>query len=334
MDNRVYRTITAETPAALKLEYESIPEPQRGEVLIRVHATSLNYRDYAILQGMYPGGVKDGVVPLSDGAGEIIALGEEVHRFQKGDRVVGNFMKEFIGSIRPDYLQPYGTHSDGWLTDYKVVHQEQLTAVPEHLTMEEAATLPCAAVTAWNGLQGPSPLTAGDTVLTLGTGGVSIFTVQLANALGIRTVSTTSADWKAERLKELGAGTIINYKETPSWGEKAAEAGRGVDRVLEVGGPATIKQSLAALRPGGEAVLIGVLSTEGDDISYFDLFGGANIRSVFVGSRDDFERMNNVIHSAGIRPVIDRTFRFDEAPEAFQYLAEQKHIGKIVITHA
>jgi NADPH:quinone reductase-like Zn-dependent oxidoreductase len=319
----------------LKQSEEEIVSPDRGEVVVRVHATSLNYRDYAILHGGYPGEKKENLVQLSDGAGEVIETGEDVTRVKEGDRVAGNFMREWFGREAPAALEPYGTHSDGWLTYYKTINAELLVHIPDHLTFEQAATLPCAALTAWNSLQGPVPLKAGDTALTLGSGGVSVFATQFARLLGIRTIGTSSSDKKAETLKDLGASHIINYKEHENWGEKVKEqtGGRGVDRVVEVGGPATIKQSLASLRTGGEASLIGVLSTEGDDISYFDLFGRANTRTIMVGSRDEFEQMNRAIENSGLEPVIDRVFSFDEAKDAYRHLEGQNFIGKIVIRH-
>ncbi|RSL29412.1 NAD(P)-dependent alcohol dehydrogenase [Salibacterium salarium] len=319
----------------LKMVTEDIPSVQRGEVLVKVKASSLNYRDLAMLKDQYPGVVHDNLVPLSDGAGEIVAVGEGVRRFQVGDRVAGNFTREWFGGKRPSYTEPYGSHSDGWLTEYKVLNPELLVSIPSHLSFEQAAALPCAAVTAWSSLHGPSPLSAGDTVLTLGSGGVSVFTLQLAKWMGINVISTTSSDEKAEKLKQLGADEVINYNKTPNWGEVAKEltGGRGVNRVVEVVGPATIHQSLKAIAPGNEISLIGVLSQTGDKIDYFDLFGTASTRTIGVGSRDDFEAMNALIEDKGLTPVIDSVFPFEQAAEAYEYLESQKFFGKIVITH-
>lgn len=319
----------------LKLVAEDIPSVQRGEVLVRVRASSLNYRDLAMIKGEYPGEIHDNLIPLSDGAGEIVAVGEEVRRFQAGDRVAGNFTREWFGGQRPNYIEPYGSHSDGWLTEYKVLNPELLVPIPSNLTYEQAAALPCAAVTAWSALHGPQPLSAGDTVLTLGSGGVSVFAIQFAKLLGVNVIATTSNDQKAEKLKELGAREVINYKTTPNWGEVAKDltGGRGVNRVVEVGGPATIHQSLQAIAPGDEISLIGVLSKTGDKIDYFDLFGKASTRTIGVGSRNDFESMNSLIEDKGLVPVVDSVFPFEEAKEAYDYLESQKFFGKIVISH-
>ncbi|MDQ0300350.1 NADPH:quinone reductase-like Zn-dependent oxidoreductase [Salibacterium salarium] len=319
----------------LKMVKEDVPSVQRGEVLVKVKASSLNYRDLAMLNNQYPGEVHDNLIPLSDGAGEIVAVGEGVRRFRIGDRVAGNFTREWFGGKRPTYMEPYGSHSDGWLTEYKVLNPELLVSIPSHLSYEEAATLPCAAVTAWSALHGPSPLSAGDTVLTLGSGGVSVFALQLAKVMGVNVISTTSSDEKAEKLKKLGADEVINYSKTPNWGEVAKEltGGRGVNRVVEVVGPATFQQSLQAIAPGDEISLIGVLSRTGDKIDYFDLFGKASTRTIGVGSRNDFESMNRVMEDKGLMPIVDSVFPFEKAAEAYEYLESQKFFGKIAITH-
>lgn len=331
---RSYRLEKLGSLEDLNMLHEDIPSVQRGEVLVQVKAASLNYRDLAMLKGDYPGGAHDNLIPLSDGAGEIIAVGEGVRRFQVGDRVAGNFTREWFGGKRPSYTEPYGSHSDGWLTEFKVLNPELLVSIPSHLTYEQAATLPCAAVTAWNALHGPRPLSTGDTVLTLGSGGVSVFAIQLAKLLGLHVISTTSSDKKAEKLKELGAEEVINYKTTPNWGEVAKEftGGRGVNRVVEVGGPATIHQSLQAIEQGEEVSLIGVLTKTGDKIGYFDLFGKASTRTIGVGSREDFESMNRLIEDKELLPVVDHVFSFEEAKQAYEYLESQKFFGKIVIS--
>ncbi|WP_217807170.1 zinc-dependent alcohol dehydrogenase family protein [Tuberibacillus sp. Marseille-P3662] len=332
---RSYRLKDTGSIDNLNLVTEDIPSVQRGEVLVRVKASALNYRDLAMIYGDYPGEIHNNLIPLSDGAGEIVAVGEGVRRFQVGDRVAGNFTREWFGGKRPDYIEPYGSHSDGWLTEYKVLNPELLVSIPSHLTYEQAATLPCAAVTAWNALHGPQPLSAGDTVLTLGSGGVSVFAIQLAKLLGLNVIATTSSDRKAEKLKALGAEKVINYKTTPNWGEVAKDLtdGRGVNRVVEVGGPATIHQSLQAIAPGNELALIGVLTKTGDKIGYFDLFGKASTRTIGVGSRSDFEAMNRVIEDKALAPVVDSVFPFEEAKKAYEYLESQTFFGKIVISH-
>lgn len=322
----------------LKMVTEDIPSVQRGEVLVRVKANSINYRDMALIKGddyfEVKSGNLDNLIPLSDGAGEIVAVGEGVRRFQVGDRVVGTFSKEWFGGKYPDYIDTYDC--DGWLTEYKVLNPELLVSIPNHLTYEQAATLPVAALTAWCALDGPQSLSIGDTVLTLGSGGVSVFAIQFAKILGLHVISTTSDDSKAEKLKALGADEVINYKTTPNWGEVAKEltGGRGVNRVVEVGGPATINQSLKAIAPMHEISLVGFLGRNGEKIDYFDIFPKASIRSItHAGSRNDFESMNRAIEAQGLIPVVDRVFPFEEAKQAFEYLENQTFIGKIVISH-
>lgn len=331
-----YRVMATDGVKKLKMVTEDIPSAERGEVLVQVKASSLNYRDLAMIKGDYPGGeVYDNLIPVSDAAGEIVAVGEGVRRFQVGDRVAGNFTREWFGGKRPGYLQLYGSNCEGWLTEYKALNPELLVAIPSHLTYEQAATLPCAAVTAWSALHGPLPLSPGDTVLTLGSGGVSVFAIQFAKLLGLHVIATTSNDKKAERLKALGADTVINYRTTPNWGKVAKEltGGKGVNRVVEVGGPATIHQSLQAIAPREEIALIGFLAKGGDKIDYFDLFGKASIRTVRVGSRNDFESMNQLIEDRGLIPVVDSVFPFEEAAKAFDSLESQEFFGKIVISN-
>lgn len=333
--NRKFRLQQAGSIDQLTMTKESIPEIERNEVLVRVKATSLNYRDLALVEGNYPGRLNENTVQLSDGAGEIIEAGPDVRRFKVGDRVAGNFMREwFSGQRMPEYIEPFGSHSDGWLMDYKAIHPEELVKLPDHLTYEQGASLPCAAVTAWNALHGPSPLEPGDTVLTLGTGGVSIFAVQFAKALGMNVVSTTSSSWKEEKLSAVGADQIINYNETPEWGKKVKElVPGGVNRVVEVVGSSTFPQSIQSVASGDEIALIGVLSKTGENIDYYDLFGKASTRTIMVGSRDMFEAMNKAIASYNLSPVIDTVYSFKQAQEAYHHLKSQNFFGKIVISH-
>ncbi|SDW80247.1 alcohol dehydrogenase [Marinococcus luteus] len=332
--NRAFRLREPGSIENLEMAEESMPKVQRGEVLVRVKATSLNYRDLAMVEGGYPGELRENLVQLSDGAGEIVEAGEDVRRFRIGDRVAGNFTREWFGGKRPSYMEPYGTHSDGWLTDYKVINPEELVRLPDHLTYEQGATLPCAAVTAWNALHGPSPAGPGDTVLTLGTGGVSVFAVQLAKILGLRVISTTSSSWKEEKLQELGSNNIINYNDTPDWGKRAEELSNGgVNRVVEVVGPASFHQSIEAVAPGEEVALIGVLTRTGEKIDYYDLFGKASTRTIGVGSRDMFESMNRAIAAHQLTPVIDTVYPFEQAQEAYRHLKSQNFFGKMVISH-
>ena len=225
-----------------------MPQPQRGEVLVKVHAVSLNYRDVAPVLGRYIWGVKPGLVPCSDAAGEIAAVGENVKRFQLGDRVISTFHPRWFGGRPPLTLgdDTYGNSVDGWLTEYKVVPQEALVRLPDTISIEAGATLPCAALTAWTALSGPMPVRAGHTVLTLGTGGVSVFAIQLAKLVGATVIATTSSAEKAARVRR-SCDSVVNYVKNPEWGKyvrTALTGDVGVDRVVEVGGPATIDQSL------------------------------------------------------------------------------------------
>jgi alcohol dehydrogenase len=304
---------------ALTLHDQAMPEPQRGEVLIRVRAVSLNYRDIASALGRYVWDVKPGLIPCSDAAGDVVAVGDGVDAYKTGDRVISAFHPRWFGGRPPASLisETYGTGQDGWLAEYKVVSQEAVVPLPEALSYEEGSTLPCAAVTAWNALSGPDPVRAGKTVLTLGSGGVSVFAIQLAKALGATVIATTSSVQKGEALKALGADTVVNHAELEHWGQYVKNeltGGGGVDCVVEVVGPATINQSLTAVRWGGEVVLIGFLSEKGSDIDYFHLKGsGAMVRAIAVGDRAMLEALLRAVCGTGIRPVIDRVFGFGDA---------------------
>jgi NADPH:quinone reductase-like Zn-dependent oxidoreductase len=315
------------------------PRPGREEILMQVRATSLNYRDLMVLKGGGRGPTKIGVVPLSDGAGEVAAIGEGVTRVKLGDRIAGCFHPRWFGGpIKPDYLTDrLGANLDGVLTEYAVFSEEAVVTLPSHLSFEEAATLPCAAVTAWVALTGHRRVTAGDTVLTQGSGGVSVFALQFARLLGARVIATTSTTEKAERLKALGASDVVNYTETSDWDAKVRELtdGRGVDCVVEIGGPGTIAMSLQTLAVGGHISLIGAsLSPSGSGLDPLLLTGrGITLGSLSVGSRADFEAMDRAIALHRLRPVIDRTFPFREAKQAYRHFEGRSHFGKVVITH-
>jgi NADPH:quinone reductase-like Zn-dependent oxidoreductase len=293
-----------------------------------------------VLKGGGRGPTKIGVIPLSDGAGEVAAIGDGVTRVKVGDRMAGCFHPRWFGGpIRPEYLTDrLGANLDGMLAEYAVLSEEALVRVPSHLSFEEAATLPCAAVTAWVALTGHRRVTAGDTVLIQGSGGVSVFALQFAQVLGAQVIATTSTAAKAERLKELGAAEVVNYTETPNWDEKAREltGGRGLDCVVEIGGPGTIAMSLKALAVGGHVSLIGAsLSSSGTGLDPLLLTGrGITVGSISVGSRSDFEAMNRAIEMHRLRPVIDRTFPFAEAKEAYRHFEGRGHFGKVVIKHS
>ena len=334
---RAYRFSKLLSIDDLVLGEDTMPVPQRGEVLVRVHAAALNYRDLSVLLGNYVGPAKPGLVPCSDAAGVIEAVGEGVTAWKPGDRVLSVFHPRWFGGEQHATAnqEVYGTAQDGWLCTHKVVSQEAVVTLPTELGFEQGATLPCAAVTAWTALAGPIPIRAGNTVLTLGTGGVSIFAVQLAKAVGANVISTTSSDAKRERLLALGAQTVLNYRSIPHWGQHVKRAltdGRGVDRVVEVVGPATINESLHAVRRGGEVVLIGFLSSDNPGIDYFHLKGtGASVRSITVGDRSALLEVLRVIVQHKIEPTVDRIFDFEEARNAFHRQQDAEHVGKIVI---
>jgi NADPH:quinone reductase-like Zn-dependent oxidoreductase len=310
-----------------------IPSPNVGEVLVRVRASSLNFRDLMILNGEYPMPVPSGRVPLSDGAGEVVAVGAGVKRFKVGDRVINSFFPNFFGgSFNAMPEQPVVDH-DGWLTEYKAVNAEALVAMPKHLTFEEAATLPCVAVTAWSALSG---VRAGETVLTQGAGGVSLFAVQLAKVLGARVIATTSNPENAARLRALGADEVIDSRAAPDWGEqaRAITGGRGVDRVVEVGGPGTLAQSVKAIAYGGQVSLVGALACVEGGIEFLTMFlSQATFQPIATGSRRDLEDLCRVVEQHAIRPVIDSVYSFDDAKAGWSHYASRKVTGKVVIRH-
>ncbi|EKD21698.1 uncharacterized protein L3040_004922 [Drepanopeziza brunnea f. sp. 'multigermtubi'] len=316
-----------------------IPALSDHEVLVKFHAASLNYRDLIIPKGMYPFACKKGVVPGSDGAGEVIAIGSKVTRFQPGSKVVTLFNQGHIGGSLDSQTITTGLGGsiDGTLRQYGTFNEAGLVEMPASLSWLEGATLSCAALTAWNALYGLKPLAPGDVVLTQGTGGVSIFAVQFAKAAGATVIATTSSAQKADVLKKLGADHVINYKDEPEWGEKAAALtpkGAGVNHVLEVGGPTTMAQSLKAVKLEGVISIIGFLGGHAQEQpSFLDvLSNGCIARGLLVGSRVQFEEMNRAIEANRIRPVVDeKVFGLAEAKEAYQYMWEQKHFGKLTI---
>ena len=333
---RAYRFDSFDSLDALRLREEADPRPQRGEVLVRVRAVSLNFRDLAMLRGRYPRKCVPGLIPVSDAAGEIVAIGEGVQAFKVGDRVMGAFHPRWFGGEMPSTIQvdSYGAENDGWLCELKAVSQEAVVRAPAALSDEEAATLPCAGLTAWTALAGPAPVRAGHTVLVQGSGGVSIFALQLARAVGATVIATTSSAAKADQLKALGAAHVVNYAEDAQWGKsvRALTGGRGVDRVVEVGGPGTIAQSLRAVAVGGEIASIGFLSTENPGIDFFQLkISGASFRNISVGDRAGLLDLSRAVAATDLKPVIDRVFAFDQAKAAFSHLESGAHLGKVVI---
>ena len=308
------------------------------DILVEMKAAAINFRDLMIAQGVYFGGpVNRDIVALSDGAGEVVAVGDSVSRFKVGDRVSGTFFRNYVdGPPQPVAGSSLGSPIDGTLCEFMAINERDAVRIPRNLSFIEAATLPCAGVTAWHALMvAGKPLQPGQTVLTLGTGGVSIFALQFAVASGATVISTSSSDDKLARARTLGARHTINYKSTPEWHEEVMKLtdGRGVDCVVEVGGSGTLSRSMQSLGFGGKIAIIGVLaSEEGDTNPRGVMLKGGNLHGIFVGNRAMFENMNRAIEANDIHPVIDRVFSFDEAPEAYAYMQSQAHFGKVVIS--
>lgn len=312
------------------------PQPGHGQVLLRIRAVSLNYRDLMMVRGHYNPHLRLPIVPCSDGVGEVVAVGEGVRRVKPGDRVAGTFFQDWIaGGIDGGKIRnALGGGGAGMLTQYVVLNEPGVVHVPDHLTDEEASTLPCAAVTAWNSLTVHDRVKPGDTVLIQGTGGVSLFALQFALLAGARVIATSSSDEKLARVAAMGASAGINYRTEPEWDARVLELteGRGVDHVVEVGGAGTLPRSLQAVRMGGQVSLIGVLSGASGEINPLPvLMKQVRLQGIYVGSREMFEAMNAAIALHQLRPVVDRVFPFAEAPEALRYLESAAHFGKIVI---
>jgi NADPH:quinone reductase-like Zn-dependent oxidoreductase len=322
----------------MALHEVAVPQPGPGEVLIRVRACSINYRDQLIPQGGYFGGtITTSTVPLSDGVGEITAVGAGVADLKVGDRVAGIFSQGWQdGPPTPMMGEALGAPpAKGMLADYVVLPASGVVKVAKTLSDAEAATLPCAGVTAWNALRcGLRPLAAGQSVLVMGTGGVSLLALQIAKAAGAWVVATSSNDAKLDRLRALGADAVINYRAEADWGAKAAElAVGGVDHVVEVGGVGTLAQSMQAVGFGGEIALIGVLSMQGDGNPMPLMIKGASLRGIFVGSASMANDLNAFIDAHRIKPVVDRTFDFADAKAAYAYQASPDLFGKVIITN-
>jgi NADPH:quinone reductase-like Zn-dependent oxidoreductase len=311
----------------------SIPTPATGEVLVRIRASALNFRDLIILQGQYFAAVPGGTIPLSDGAGEVIAIGAGVTRFGVGDRVANSFFPEWIdGSFTGKYSQ-YSSDVDGWLADYRVVPESGLVRVPDSLSFEQAATLPCAAVTAWSAVKG---IRVGDTVLTQGTGGVSLFAIQFARAMGARVIATTSDNEKVDPLKRLGAAETINHKSHPEWSRRVRELtdGNGAQRIVEVGGSGTFQESVKAVAVGGQVSMVGALAGLQGSVEFMPMFmSQARYQPIALGSRQDLEDLIAFVASHGIKPVIDSRFAFEDAKLAYTKLMARNVFGKVVINH-
>ena len=314
------------------------PLPESRQVVVRFHAASLNFRDLLFAWGVYNPRAQFPTIPFSDGAGEVTAVGSEVTRRKVGDRVCPIFTQGWIEG--PYDASKAGTtlgggDRPGVLRELGAFDEQSLVRIPDHLSYEEGATLPCAAVTAWNSLVVFGKLKAGETVLTLGTGGVSIFALQLAKLHGARVIATSGSDEKLERVRALGADETINYKTTPDWEKEVLRLtdGVGVDHVVEVGGAGTIGKSIASARIAGKIGVIGVLS-QGEGVNpMLLLMKTLALQGIFVGSREMFEHLNAAISVAKLKPVIDRTFAFDETPAALRYMETGAHFGKIVLKY-
>lgn len=312
------------------------PTPGPGEVLIRVRACSLNYRDSLIPKGFYMGGVIDrDITPLSDGVGEVESVGAGVTQYKVGDRVAGTFFQGWVSGPPSAAVGPAlgAPPAQGMLSEYVVLPEYGVVPIAVSLSFEEAATLPCAGVTAWNALmEGFPSVTPGAWVAVLGTGGVSLLALQIAKAAGARVIATSSSDEKLERVRAMGADAVVNYKTTPDWGVEAMRITGGVDHVVEVGGQGTMAQSMQAIGFGGEIAIIGVLSLEGSVTPRDIMFKAGRMRGIFVGSAAMARSLNAAIDANQIKPVIDKVFAFDDARAAYDYHASPALFGKTVIT--
>jgi NADPH:quinone reductase-like Zn-dependent oxidoreductase len=329
---------SATGPEALELTELPTPQVGPGDVLVRMRASSLNWRDTLILKGGYRKQQKlENLIPLTDGAGEVVEVGNDVDAWKPGDRVTANFCPNWIGG-EPDkeaIKSPAGKTEDGMLCEFKTFRAHELVRTPDHLNDAEAAALPCAGLTAWSALITLDHVKPGDLVLTQGTGGVSIFALQFAKMAGAEVIVTSSSDEKLARAKELGADHLINYNTNPDWGRAALDVsnGRGVDHVIELGGTQTLKQSLMAVRPGGTLSMIGVLSGAyfGDILLPYVVSRQVRLQGVTVGSRQGLEAMCRAMTTHDIKPVVDSVFAMEDMPAAVAHLNSGKHFGKVCI---
>jgi NADPH:quinone reductase-like Zn-dependent oxidoreductase len=311
------------------------PQPGPNEVLVRVRAVSLNYRDLMVLDGTYPWPGHLGVIPVSDGAGEVVAVGAGTERFTVGDRVANTYLQGYIDgplTRAAASSQPGSTH-DGMLAEYRVLHEDWLVRVPESISFAEAATLPCAGLTAWSALHGPRPVLAGESVLVVGSGGVGLLAVQLAQALGAQVLATASGGRKAEVLKDLGITQVLDHR-TDWVDDLTGHLGGGADHVLDTVGPVTVERAIRSASAGGQISSIGTIAEGAVPIDPA-LFGPGrlfSLRRIAVGSRTQLEALVAFVAEHELHPVIDRTFRFEEAVDAYRYLAGRRHVGKVVIT--
>jgi len=323
----------------LRIAKKPVPLPGQGQILLKIKAASLNYRDLVVLKrgyGPFTGELP--LIPVSDGVGEVVEIGKGSDNSLLGKRVCPLFMPKWISGKpnRDKITSTLGGPIDGLMTEYMAIDQDSVVQIPDFLSDTEASTLPCAALTAWNALIGSGGISRGEKVLIQGTGGVSIFALQMANIIGAKTILISSDDNKLKKAAELGADEIINYVKFPAWGKEIIKltSGEGVDQVIEVGGEETLPQSLRAVKPGGTISMIGVLSGAKMSVN-LGLIVTRKIRmqGITVGNRDDFINMTDFISKNKLKPVIDKVFDFKDLPEAFRYLASAKHFGKICIKH-
>jgi len=312
------------------------PELKNDQILIKTSAVSLNFRDLMTVMGVYNPKQKLPLIPLSDGVGQVVAVGQDVKRVKVGDRVATIFAQKWLAGepARTRLGSTLGGPHDGTLAEYIALHEDGVVIVPSHLTDEEAATLPCAGVTAWNAIISHGRLKAGDTILLQGTGGVSIFALQFAKLVGARVIITSSSDEKLARARSLGADETINYKNNPDWDKQVRDLtdGNGVDHVVDVGGANTFDKALKCVRFAGQISVIGVLSGPNPKLNLVPiLMQNLRIQGIIVGSRTTFEDMNRAIDFHKMKPIIDKVFSFDQTKEAFEMMSSGAHFGKICI---
>ena len=322
----------------LKISERPDPVPGHGEVLVRMRAASLNYRDFLTVIGQYNPKYKLPLIPGSDAAGEVVSTGPGVSENKTGDRVMSCFALDWISGtpgIKQVRNSSLGGPLDGTLTELRVFPEKSLVRIPDFMTYEEASTLPCAGVTAWSALVTEAVVPPGSTIVVLGTGGVSIFALQIGKMLGARVIVTSSSNEKLELARKLGADEVINYREKPQWSKEVRKltSMEGADHIIEVGGAGTLEESLRAVKFFGQISLIGILAGSARDLNLLPiLMQNVRMQGILVGSRDSLASVARAYEIHKVRPVIDRTFSFDQTPAAIQYLADGKHFGKVCIT--
>jgi len=315
----------------LQMIERGTPSPCLGEVVIKVESASINFRDFMIAKGLYNPNLSLPLIPLSDGSGEVVAVGNDVKKFKIGDRVSSVFWQDWNSDVKTRMIST-GSDAAGVLSEYAVLPEAAVLPIPDYLSYQEAATLPCAAVTAWTCIEAAN-IKAGDNVLLLGTGGVSIFGLQIAKALGANVIITSSSDDKLARAVDLGADATINYKDNPDWGKQAFEAaGVGVNLVIEIGGGGTFNQSMEALTIGGHISIIGALSGVSTELNLLSMvFKNVHTHGITVGTREDHEAMNHFFSEHQIHPIIDKEVSFEQGADAIIGIASGNHFGKIVV---